>query len=113
VAARAEVAPATDAEVTNDDVVYAMIVARDDALDRDAGAWSGLSGDRDEGLCDADVTSNDPAYGEDDDPRTVGGAGLRQATRSRGVEIGDLENSAAPPALARRSPALRARKSLQ
>src|SRR4029079_13451242 len=113
VATRADVAPATDAEVANDDVVGAVIVARNDALDRDAGARGGLTGDRDVGPGDANVTSNDPADVEDDDPRPVRSTGFRQAARSGGVVIGHLDDSAAPPALARRPPTLGAREGLQ
>src|SRR5262249_968572 len=102
VAARADVAPATHAEVANDHVVNAMVVTRNDALNRDAGGRSGLTGDRDVGLRDANVASNDPADVEDDDPRPVGGAGFRQAARAGSVEIGHLDDSATPSALASR-----------
>jgi hypothetical protein len=50
VATRADVAPAPYAELANDDVVNAVVVAGDDTLDRDAGARRGLTGDRDERL---------------------------------------------------------------
>src|SRR5687767_2909684 len=88
VASRSDIAPAADAELANDDVVDAVVVAGDNSLNRDASAGSRLTGDRDVRLGNANVAANDPADLENDDPWPVGGAGFRQAARTGGVEIG-------------------------
>ena len=79
-------------------------------LDGDPAAGCRLPGDGDEGLGDGDVAPDDAADFEDDDARPFGLAGGLEAAGALGLQVGDLDDLAAPPADGRGAEALRAGK---
>ena len=85
VASGADAAPGPDSEMSNDDVMNAVIITGDNTLDRDASARGSLAGYRNVGFRNADVSADDTTHLENDDPWSIGGAGFREAPRTRGV----------------------------
>src|SRR5262249_38619468 len=113
VATRSRRSPGSDANVADDHVMHAVVVTRNDALDRNPGARRCLTGDRDIGLRDAYVPANDSTDVEDDNPGTIRGARFRQATWTGRIDSRHLHHSAAAPAHAGSSPTLSPWKRLE
>ncbi len=81
-------------EIANDDIIG---VDAKIAFDRNSVTGSCLSGDRNVVILDPDIAIDCPRDFKDDDSWSFGLAGIVQAARTRGVQVGDRNDSPAAP----------------